>query len=472
MSFVRSSFASLFGGVGQNLINIGFFFALVHSVTPTELGIVTASMIAVEVALVLSRLGSTEVFVRHRNLEPSRERGLFGVVILFSGTLSFALLSAGVILFAAGSPQLGLPLLIAGMCPLIQGSSGLAEGRIIRDGAFQLLSVRQLSASLAACAAGLAWLFVIHDANALPVFRITQVTVGALTSFMASGWRVPKTKISWPSRALLSEALSIVGASFMVNSNQRVIEIVIASSLTSTALGLWRLSIRAAEASIQFVLTPFSMVAYARFTSGDEGTAFENYKRIIRVANVLTVFAFTLLAVNAEAVIYLAAGSSWLGAALIIKIFALLAVPAVINVLTVPLITSLGLAPYMLRGNIIQFLVGTAILVVSVRFGVIGVAVGHVFRSCIYSASLLIIVQRRVPGAWRAAVTASGPALIAACVGILACLAAAYFFQPPNELVSIALNSISFLIGYSLAAVAYPSVRDDSRFIVRGLLIR
>lgn len=175
----------------------------------------------------------------------------------------------------------------------------------------------------------------------------------------------------------------------------------------------------------------------------------ENLLKATGLLAFVTVPTMTLLAVASSDIIRLVLGTEWLPAAAVLTVLALAGARETVFYVSGPLMKATGEVALLLRYEVLATVVQVAGIVVGLRFGIVGVAVGYAAAG-IALTPLLLWIQKRLSGASvRAQLRAIGPSVHAA-----AWAAAAYLVVAQGDHSAL----VTLLLGSCAAVVAAVAV--------------
>jgi O-antigen/teichoic acid export membrane protein len=416
-----------FGSVVWTVARIGtdqvsaflVFVFLARLLTPHDMGLFALALAFLELGRLVATGGFPEAVIREERLD----RDLLDTV--FWANLGFALLTLGALYLAApglarffGEPELE-PVLatIGGVIPL-SALGSVHTACTLREFGHKSMAGRALAAGLVGGGLGVYGAFSGWGVWSLLAQRFAMEGVSTLLSWTAYPW-LPGFRFS---RRRLRSVLRFSGNMMLTQvlwmAMVRCQDVIIGRLMTAAAVGVYRVSWRAADLLTQFTIGPFSTAALptlSRLQADREGFG----RACIRLLSVTGLVAFpSMLGFGAIAPVAVpwVFGRQWAEAGEVAQLLSLMAVPAVLSTLFSPALAALGHSGKIVRVAALQLALSIGFVAAAAPFGLAAVAGAYVARAYLTLPVQLWLLRRQAGLSLRRVAAAVVPSLAAAAL--------------------------------------------------------
>lgn len=386
---VRSGFAR-FGEQGAILLlSIGSTAALARLLTPEDFGLIAMVGVLAAVVHSVKHFGLPMALVHRDEIRPAAAAATFWATVGLSGALCVGMALSGPLLaWFFGEPRLvGLTAgTAAALFVLALGASHEALlMRRMRFGALSAISVFGEGVGMAVGIAA-AW----NGLGAWALILQLLVTNGVMTGLFwtVSGWQPSWQPRTWRHsglRAIAGYSAPYAGSGIINYLGHRLDRILIGYVGGASVLGLYQNAFRWSLFPVQQVFKPLQGVAVSGLSRVQgEADLFRSYVRrsvLPVLALVLPALAFVVVA--AEPVVRVLLGDQWLGAIPLLRWLAAAAFLTCFSKVAQWLFLAEGRTGQQLRWGLVSTPVVIVAIVVGVRWGAYGVAVGFFAASAV-----------------------------------------------------------------------------------------
>lgn len=410
----KGSLWVLLGGGGQQLIGFVIFIYVARLLNPEMLGIVAFAIIAVDLAAYVARWGQIELMLRGDS-EPTSFWISAGMGVV--STLALVVIAVIVGMQPERQQLMGILLWFAPL-PFLQAISVVPEALLRRRLDFRSLAIRNWIATIAGGCVAIAIAQWKPGIEVLVGQRLATAGVQVVTLWlMIRG--VPKlTFNAQEAPALFKSGFQLVVASLSSIVNARVADGLVGVFLGAAPLGLLRLAWRFFTAIIQVTITPITSVTLSSFSRlRDDLPALRRaYLRMTQLMSLVALPMFFGLGAVAEPLVLEVFGDQWAGAAPVLRFAGLLMLGGMVNYLFGPVMIAVGRSDIVMRQSLVQLGVAVILMLIGVRFGIIGVMAAHSVHAFVVSIYNLTALRRVVGIAPLQVIKALAPPTLACLV--------------------------------------------------------
>ena len=374
------------GGVawklGMQLIAYGgraiVTIVLAHLLTPRDFGVAGLALLFTSLVLVFADMGAALI---HRQDLREADRSTAFWLSLGTGILlaTLGVVCAEPLAEFFGEPQVKPLLMVLSIGFILTGATTTPNALLHRALAFRRIEIANLVAVLTA--AGVAVLVAFGGGGAWSI--IVQQIVGSgiylVLIWSISGWRPRLLFSSESARGLGGYSLNLIGAKFFDYTQTNSDNLLIGRFLGATSLGVYSLSYNLMLYPVIRLSDPINSAMFpvlARMQDDNVRIA-GIWLRITRFVAALVAPAMLLLIVLAPEFVQIVLGSKWDAAVPVIQILSWAGLVQAVRGPTSPVLLTKGRTPQLLRFAVISATMLVAAFAVSLRWGVIGVAVSY-----------------------------------------------------------------------------------------------
>lgn len=458
--------------LSDQIFSFVVFVVLARLLTRADIGAFAVMAVTAEAFRIIATAGLVQTIARTRELTPT----FLDTIYRSQQALSFV--SAGLIAALAhpiaawmGAPEIALPLAVMSLVLPISSFGGTHLALRLREFGHRTTALRSVASGLlggvcavAAALAGLGlWSLVIQ--------RIVSELAGTALSRASYDWK-PGWDFDWAilrGNLMLNASLVYVQLAFLAT--VRVQEVAIGAGIGLAAVGVYRTAWRTVELIGRGAIQPFTQVAVQTLArvKDDPAELRRAYRWMIARAAAISFPALVGFGALAPVAIPTIFGAKWQEAGQLAQIFAFMAVPFTLNFFASPSLSVLGAARSLISLSTTQLVLGVALTLAALPYGLLAVAISYVGRAYL-TLPMQILLLRRASGirpsdtlhavaAPLAASTAMGVAL-AVAMRLLHGLLGAW------EILLLLTAAGSLLYGVLLLAISPPSrARAGSMFM-------
>ena len=291
------------------------------------------------------------------------------------------------------------------------------QALLVRDMRFRRLELRQIAATVAGAAVGIAVALWGFGAWAIVAQLLVEATVSTvLLWYLAEWW--PSLTFSFASlRRLGGFAGNVFGENLLYQAGRNVGSLLIGRFLGASALGMYALATNIVLVPFSRIAGPLQQVFFPAFSRmGDDLPRMaDTWIRATRLVGVISIPALVGLVVVAPDFVDVVLGPKWVDATPIIQILALVGLIQSLQTLCGEVLLALGHANWLLRFTALWFVASLASFAVGVRWGVVGVAACYALATVLVEPVRTYLAARALGvSPWRLVVALSGVAQAAA----------------------------------------------------------
>ncbi|WP_182113258.1 MULTISPECIES: lipopolysaccharide biosynthesis protein [unclassified Actinotalea] len=263
---------------------------------------------------------------------------------------------------------------------------------------FRAIAVADVSGAAAGAAAGVVAALCGAGATSI-VFQVVTVdaVVATILLWSARG-PVPNLRVS-EVRALLPFGLRVMATDGIAYFSRNIDNILVGRVLGVVALSYYGMAYRVLVIPVQLVGQTVSRVMFPAFSrlAGRRELLADALVKATAMLAVVTVPAMGLLAVASPELVEVVLGRQWLPSAPLLTVLAVAGARETVLYVTGPLLKATGEVSLLVRYELLATAVQVAGIVVGLRWGVLGVAIGYTVAGFALSPVLLHL-QRRLAG--------------------------------------------------------------------------
>lgn len=426
---VRGALFMASGGSVELAIRIAATLVLARLLTPEDLGLVGMVLVLFGVVEIVKDLGLATAMVQKQDITQAQLSTLFWTNTSFGAALAIAgVASCTVVAHFYGDDRLASVTACLAATFAFGGMIVQHEALLNRQMRQGQLAVARLVATLLSFAIAIAMAAGGFGYWALVAREVVRSLVYAATIWLSVDWR-PSAVFRWhEARSLFAFGRDLTVSNVFAAIIARVDGIVIGKYFGATELGLYRQAQSLVTAPVEQFNGPIFSVAQPGLSALQEQP--ERYQRYYcRVVTLLSLVTFPIgafIALHPTAITLLLLGPKWAVAAPYIAIFALAIVVRPTLATTSIVLLTRGRSAAYLALNGLHGVVLMVLMLASLRWGAIGVAVAHVATSVVLFVPSLYLAFRGSP----VSLGAFGRAIFPATAATTLMAAAAWFSEP------------------------------------------
>jgi PST family polysaccharide transporter len=299
---------------------------------------------------------------------------------------------------------------------------------------------------------------------ALVASRITSSLVQTIVIWTFVHWR-PKFRIAKEHfRTLMRFGVHLIGADILQQISVKTPDLLIGLFLGPVAVGNYRIGARATSMIAEGVIQPMTASSLSAFSRVREnGSVAQAFCRITKTCALLSYPIYFGAGAIAQEFVVLCFGQKWELSGAVMMFHAFAGGAQTINSFSAPALISMGRTRLVFLQSIYALASNVLIVLLTVKFGVVMVAVGFAVRGYMVNPFLLYLLKRGIGLDIWEAVRGIAPPFASAMIMAAALLAAKYEFMmgmPPIERLVILVPAGVLIYAASLFLFGRSYVRE------------
>lgn len=398
-SLTSSILWSILGAAGQQVAALAIFVLLARMLGPPDFGLLALAAVFVDVFATLAKFGVTEIVIRHTQLQDRRLSTAFWLSALVGLTFSclIILLSHPLeILFA--TEGLAKILRYISIVAFISAISSVHEGMLRREFQYKAIAVRGFFANVVSGVVAVILALSGFGIISLVVQRILSTFLSLMVMISYCRWK-PKLQFSFEEAVAISrEGFPFAMANLLAMGNQKVVDLFVGYSLGVTSLGYLRIAWRTLDMLLELIIRPITQVSLSMFSRLDRcrdrlGAA---YSSLTELTSILAFPCFIGIGLIGTEFVDLVFGDEWSRSAEVMQISSLMVFALPTIYFKSNALFAVGKSMLVLYLNIFEFVISSLIILISVRFGLEGVAIGNVARFYVVMPVIILFLSRYI----------------------------------------------------------------------------
>lgn len=390
---------SLIAVVGRQGLQMACALVLARILGPNSYGVISAAMIYVTLTALILDQGMASALIQRRDLAPAAPGAVASLNILMSivlGGLTWIFAPEFAEFF--GVPLLSLVLRVLGVGLVLKAVAITPRSMLSRSLRFRSIAVADISGAAIGTVAGVVSALLGADYRAV-VFQtlITDFVIAALLLLASRG---PTPNLNFAAlRVVLPFGFRVFLTNGIAYFARNTDNVLVARFLGVTALSFYSMAYRVLVIPIQMIGQTVNRVMFPVFSTvaHRRDMLAENLVKSTEMVAMAAVPTMTLLACAAPELVHVVLGPQWDPTAPLLSVLALAGARETIYYITPALMKATGQASLNLRFELISTALQVSGIVIGLRFGVFGVALGYALAGLLVTPMLLII-QRRLTG--------------------------------------------------------------------------
>ncbi len=364
----------------QQVLNLGASFALTRLLTPEDFGLIAMTCVFTGIVYFVLDLGISSAIIQRPELSDIETSSAFWMNVAVGSLMLLAGVAlSGPIADLYRSPQVqGLVAVMA--CNFLISSLGTTQGALlIRKMRFRELEFNTLAGELASIAVAITLAVYGWGVWSLVARIITSTALRTAMLWVMSDWH-PRWSFSWPAaRRLLSFGSDVLAINMLGHLGRNGDNFLIGRFLGATQLGYYNLAYNLMSLPVQRLGRILARVLFPALASVQDDparllSAWLRANRLIAAVMAPLLLGMSLLAPQLVEIVY---GERWLPSVPVVQVLAACGILQALEVINGTALLALGRSRLSLR--LIALSTGFLILafVVSLQFGILGMAIGY-----------------------------------------------------------------------------------------------
>lgn len=387
------------GNWGQRLTTFGVFLVLARLLDLEAFGLVAIASSFIFLIRIFQDQGLPHALIQRDGLESSHMDTAFWINLAFGGLLTaLCAVASGGIARLYGQPQLGAVIRCLSPTFLLVSLGSTHDALLQRDMEFRRLTQCLLVARLSAGAVAVAMAFAGLGVWALVANALVGNAMRTVALWSVSRWR-PGMGASWRSfRELIGFGANIVGMNITMFCQLRFSHFLIGYCLGPAAAGLYAVAsrlVRLLQTSMAGAADSVLFPAFSRL-QGEPERLRQALHRTVHLVSIVVFPVFCGLALVAPELVPAVFGEKWQGGVPVVRVLSLVAVIEATMRFNGNALMAVGKPGWLLRLRIVAAAATVAALLVGVRWGILGVAIGYAAVSGPAGGAILLLAHRAI----------------------------------------------------------------------------
>lgn len=423
---------SIVAVVGRQLAQMVCALVLARILGPESYGVISMATVYVTLTTLLLDQGLAVALVQRRELSDRLPGTIATANIVSAAVLAVVTVCvAPLVATFFHAPALTGLLQVLGLGLLLKGAAVAPRAMLQRRLAFKPIAFADLGGGVVGAIAGITTALIGFNQWAMAWQVIATDLV--MTTMLLLAARMGRLHFSWTElRSVLPFSLRIFGGGGLAYCSRNADNILVGRFLGVEALSLYSMAYRILVIPVQMVGQTVNRVSFpmlARLIAHPRRFA-DQVLRTFELLAFAAVPSMCLVAVSAPELIELVLGRAWLGAAPLLTVLAVAGARETIFSLPHSVMRAKGAGHWLLRYEFLATAAQLTGIVVGLRFGAVGVAVGYAAAGFAVSPALLRIQSRLAEVSVRAQLGRLLAPLHATAWGVAAYLAVGALVEP------------------------------------------
>jgi O-antigen/teichoic acid export membrane protein len=375
----RASRHTLVAQLATQVSRLAVSVILARLLTPSDFGVVAAAMVVMVVVWQLTDLGTSAVVIQRDVVDDALVSSLFYFNLLLGAGLSATMFAVASPLAAVMGQPPAAPAIqaLASVCFL--GAVGNMHHALLRRTMqFGRLATINIANAVVSGAVGISLAVAGAGIWALVAGTVAGVAVSTATAWWYEAWRPSATFSLRRLRTVARFSVHFFYSSALAVGFAQLDKVIISRVLGSAPLGTYTVAQRTVTSPVNTVGEAVSTVSFSAFAR-EQNNAEALRAGATRAAGVValvvlpSMVGLAVLAEEAVAVVY---GPRWEAATPVIQVLAPVAAVQAISRVTASVMLAMGRSDWLYRWALAYCLVGAAVMLVSARWGLVGVSLG------------------------------------------------------------------------------------------------
>lgn len=388
MSIKQKTISGLKWSFTDNMVNqvVHFLIGLVLArlLSPTEYGIIGMAMVFIAISETFIDSGLSQALIRKQNCTEVDYNTMFYTNIAL-GILTFAIvfLSAGTISRFYDIPDLFLLTRVMAV-NLIINSFGLVERAILtKQIDFKRQTKITLIANVSSGIIGITLAFLGFGFWSLAIRTLCQNIFRVLLLHWSSTWR-PKLLYSFVSfNELFGFGSKLLAAGLINSIYQNVYKLVIGKYFSAADLGYYSRATQFTNIPVLNIQVSSMRVAYPVLASmaDDDKKLKSIYKKLVKLLFYIISTVMVFMIINSREIVLILVGEQWAPSIPYLKIICIGSIMFPLHSLNLTMLNAKGRSDLYLKLEILKKILIVPVIIIGIRFGIIGLLWGMVFNS-------------------------------------------------------------------------------------------
>lgn len=385
---------------GTRLTSLVVILFLGRILDAESFGIVALATVYTALAAVFVDSGFGRSLVQKHELKEVDKNTAFWINVGLGTLLAgLTILIAPIISDLADIPVLEPVLQVLSIGLFLNGLSSTPAALLEREFRFKTLAMRRAIGTISGGSAAIIFAMAGFGVWSLVIQTLVTASVSTTVLWLTSDWR-PGLSFSRSSfKSLRTVGLSVMGIELVAYFNSQADKLLIGAFMDAESLGYYYIALQITTVITSLFSSVFGNISLTTFSrvQKDSNQLVYWFLRLTSISSFTAIPFFALVSASAPTLVPFVLGSQWEGSVPIIQILALLGVINAAIMFDRNLLISVGQGRRAFRMTLGQAVLGVALILPGLQFGVLGVASAVVLRQYLFWPIRLLQVKRAVP---------------------------------------------------------------------------
>lgn len=384
---------------GERAISFVVLLILARLLSPTAFGLVALATVFVYFAQIFIDQGFGDAVVQASNVDNT----LLNTAFWTNLVTSLLIMVMSIVLSQAISnfyheSRLMLVIRWLSLSFVFSALSRVQEALLRRRLNFRSLAIRSLVATLGSGAVAISVAVLGGGVWSLVSKLLLYVIIGSAVLWGISGWR-PGFSFSWESfKRLYSYGINIVGSNFVDFFSRNSDNLLIGYFLGATVLGYYNLAYSLLLAVTEMLIVVPNAVVFPAFSRmrGDMSHLRTSVYEVTQIISIITIPFFVCIIILAPEIVHLLYGPQWIKSIPVVQVLMLVGIVHSAFFFFGSLLKAVGKPQWRFAILSVTALLNVIGFIITVRWGIIAVAISYVFVGYLVAPLYLELVRRAI----------------------------------------------------------------------------
>lgn len=457
---MTASIWNVISNLGTQTATFAIFLILARLLSPSDFGIVAASMAFIDITRGVMLGGIPEALIQRKDWDDDEASAAFllNVIAGFIFTSLIIIVAIAAQTYAENGKTWFVLAALASTL-LIDGLRGVHEARLRRNFRYKVLAVRSVTASIIAGILGIIVAYAGGGVWALVVQRILTSSMQTLIIWSSDAFKPRLVSLRGEKvQELLKFSMGVLWARSLGQINRRLADLMLAALAGSQILGLYRVGTRSLDYILNATVTPIqsaTLSAFARIQN--EESRARAYVRSTEFTALTTIPAAIGAGAIAPDFVQFAFGAKWAASAWPMILLSFGIIPMTYMHYFQAAMQAAGRPAAASGPELWRLAVGAVILSIAAPFGLIAASFGEMLRRYVVAPSVIKVLRRELGISWREAVEMVGVPAFWSIIMFAAIFTCRYTVLAEQSIVlrlaiSVALGAVVYGLGLLLVS--------------------
>ena len=383
MSIARSAATGVLFTMGAQIAKILLQFAsvavLARLLSPHDYGLIALVLVVVGAGEVFRDFGLTAATIQAESVSPAQRSQLFWLNTLIGVVIAAALFGLSwPISWLAAQPELLAIVQVMSILFVLNGLMTQHRAQLQRQLRFKAIAVIDIVSAACGLASAVLAAFAGAGYWALVLQQLMVGLIGMLFAFVAGRWWPRRPRRGIEVRGFVRFGWNLVATNMVMYAANQVDTLLVNAKFGTSSLGLYNRAFQLVMTPLNQVRGPLNGVAqpvYARVQH--DRVRFDRYVAAGQLALGYVIgVPLAIIVALAEPLVRVMLGEAWMGAAPILRCFAVAAFLSNLSMVGYWVYVSRGLVSQLFRYTLVSLSIKVTCIVIGAQFGLVGVAIG------------------------------------------------------------------------------------------------